>query len=204
MEYGISSRAYLNRARKQLDENTTEALFYAAFELRCGIESRLLQYWEANKHIHQMKKAGWEIPKIARDLEKAFIRRDKIARIDILDSAGKALRTSLYFTPVTKELEAEGGRIGNLMHCPQSFRASDDPWWNETRQFLEQVYRELQKANKGTLLGIPVLERKTNKVHLEMETRPGENIEDLQKKIGELGERLMVAVEYLDDIPENV
>jgi len=204
MEYSISSRAYLNRARKQLDENTVEALFYAAFELRCGIESRLLQYWEANKHIHQMKKAGWRIPKIARDLEKAFIRRDKIARIDILDSAEKSLRTSLYFTPVTKELEAEGGRIGDLMHCPQLFRASDDQWWKETRQFLEQVYIELQKANKGTLLGIPVLERETNKVHFEMETRQGENIEELQKKIGELGQRLVLAVEYLDNLPEDI
>jgi len=204
MEYSINSKAYLNRARRQLDENTKEALFYAAFELRCGIESRLLQYWEANKHIHQMKKAGWEIPKIARDLEKAFIRRDKIARIDVLDSAGRDLRISLYFTPVTKELEALGGQIGNLMHCPQSFRASDDPWWDQTREFLEQVYAKLQKANRGTLLGIPVLERKTNRVHLEMETRPGENIEDLQRKMGELGERLMVEVNYLDDLPENV
>jgi len=204
MEYSINSKAYLNRARRQLDENTKEALFYAAFELRCGIESRLLQYWEANKHIHQMKKAGWEIPKIARDLEKAFIRRDKIARIDVLDSAGRDLRISLYFTPVTKELEALGGQIGNLMHCPQSFRASDDPWWDQIREFLERVYTKLQKANRGTLLGIPVLERKTNRVHLEMEARPGENIEDLQRKMGELGERLMVEVNYLDDLPENV
>lgn len=90
------------------------------------------------------------------------------------------------------------------MHCPQLFRASDDPWWGQTREFLEQVYAKLQKANRGTLLGIPVLERKTNSVHLEMETRPGENIEDLQRKMGELGERLMVEVNYLDDLPENV
>jgi len=90
------------------------------------------------------------------------------------------------------------------MHCPQSFGNSDDPSWNETRQFLECVYKELQKANKGTLLGVPVLERKTNKVHLEMEPGLEENIEDLQKKIGMLGERLMVAVEYISDVPENL
>lgn len=204
MEYSINSKAYLNRARKWLDENTKEGLFYAAFELRCGIESRLLQYWEANKHIHQMKKAGWEIPKIARDLEKAFIRRDKIARIDVLDSAGRELRISLYFTPVTKDLEALGGKIGNLMHCPKQFRTSDDPWWDQTREFLEQVYAELEKANKGTLLGVPVLQRKTNSVHLEMETKSGENIEDLQRKLGELGERILIEVHYLDDLPENV
>jgi len=204
MEYSISSKAYLKRARKQLDENTKEGLFYAAFELRCGIESRLLQYWEANKHIHQMRKAGWEIPKIARDLEKAFIRRDKIARIDVLDSAGTELRTSLYFTPVTKDLEALGGKIGNLIHCPKLFRTSDDPWWGQTREFLEQVYAGLEKANKGTLLGVPVLERKTNRVHMEMETKPGENIEDLQRKLGELGERILIEVNYLDDLLENV
>lgn len=204
MEYSISSKAYLRRARKQLDENTKEGLFYAAFELRCGIESRLLQYWEANKHIHQMRKAGWEIPKIARDLEKAFIRRDKITRIDVLDSAGTELRISLYFTPVTKDLEALGRKIGNLIHCPKLFRTSDDPWWGQTREFLEQVYAGLEKANKGTLLGVPVLERKTNRVHMEMETKPGENIEDLQRKLGELGERILIEVNYLDDLPENV
>lgn len=204
MEYSIDSKAYLNRARKQLDENTKEGLFYAAFELRCGIESRLLQYWEANRSIHQLKKAGWEIPKIARDLEKAFIRRDKIARIDVLDSAGIEHRISLYFTPVTKDLEALGGKIGNLMHCPELFRTSDDPWWDQTREFLEQVYAELEKANKGTLLGVPVLQRKTNSVHLEIETKPGESIEDLQSKLGGLGERVLIKVNYLDDLPENV
>lgn len=62
MEYSINSKAYLNRARKRLDENTKEGLFYAAFELRSGIASRLLQYWEANKHIHQMKKSWLEDP----------------------------------------------------------------------------------------------------------------------------------------------
>ncbi|MDG7041562.1 MAG: hypothetical protein JRN22_00725 [Nitrososphaerota archaeon] len=204
MEYSISSKAYLDRARKQLDENTKEGLFYAAFELRCGIESRLLQYWDANQHIHEMKKSGWEIPKIARDLEKAFIRKDKVARFDVLDSTSGEVRISLYFTPVTKDLEALGGKIGNLMHCPKVFRDSDDPWWDETRELLEQAYAQLKKANKGMLLGVPVLQRETNKIHLEMEVRPGENIEDLQGAIGKVGQSMLVEVKYLDDLPENV
>jgi hypothetical protein len=49
MPYGIHARDYLTRARLRLDEQSPAGLFYAAFELRCGIESRLRQYIEAQR-----------------------------------------------------------------------------------------------------------------------------------------------------------
>ncbi len=51
MKYGTHSRGYLARARQRLDEGSFESLFYAAFELRCGIEARLQQYEEALVNI---------------------------------------------------------------------------------------------------------------------------------------------------------
>jgi hypothetical protein len=46
-DYGISSRDYLARARGELVSGRPERLFYAAFELRAGIEQRLHEYLEA-------------------------------------------------------------------------------------------------------------------------------------------------------------
>ena len=49
MVYGINAESYLSRARKQLDEGTQNGLFYSAFELRCGVETRLHEYLDAYK-----------------------------------------------------------------------------------------------------------------------------------------------------------
>ena len=62
MGYGVHSESYLERARKRLDEGTLEGLFYAALELRCGVEARLHQYLEAYKRIALKKKRKWRIP----------------------------------------------------------------------------------------------------------------------------------------------
>ena len=45
-QYKITSRDYLSRARICLDEGSNRFLFYAAFELRCGIEARMREYLE--------------------------------------------------------------------------------------------------------------------------------------------------------------
>lgn len=66
MSYGTHSKDYLTRARQRLDEGSPESLFYAAFELRCGIEARLQQYEEALANIAKIRRAGWRIPKVAK------------------------------------------------------------------------------------------------------------------------------------------
>jgi hypothetical protein len=56
--YGADVYAYLVRARGQLDSQGYDALFYAAFELRCAVESRLQQYLNAREDIAKHKKKG--------------------------------------------------------------------------------------------------------------------------------------------------
>lgn len=203
MEYGTHSRDYLARARKLLDEGSFESLFYAAFELRCGIEARLHQYDEALGNITRNKKGGWRIVKLAKNIEKVFRTGDKIARVDFCDSATESVRCSLYYTPVNKDLRAMAGQIGNLLHFLKEYKAPESHWWDETRNFLKLVYKELSKANKGTLLGVPLLHHETRRVHLEMELRQGENVEDQINAIGAIGKRLLISVDYLDDLPET-
>ena len=67
MDYRIHSRDYLQRARKRLDSGTPDALFHAAFELRCGIEARMQQYLEAQEHISESLKVSTHT---LRDLQK--------------------------------------------------------------------------------------------------------------------------------------
>ncbi len=73
MDYKISSRDYLKRAKKRLDEGSLESLFYASFELRCGVEARMQEYLAAQKDVSKKKKHGWKIPKSAKSLENIDI-----------------------------------------------------------------------------------------------------------------------------------
>lgn len=200
MQYSIHSRDYLARARKRLAEGSLESLFYAAFELRCGIEARLQQYEEALADITKIRRAGWEIPKVAKNIERAFRTGDKIVRVSVSDYATKHILYSFYYTPVNRNLIAMSGKIGDLLHFPKKYRDPDDPWWNDKRAFLEQVYEELQKANAGTLLSVPLWNPKTRRAYFQTEGSLGQKM----KAQISIGETYLMAVDYLDDLPNTI
>ncbi len=202
MDYRIHSREYLARARKRLDEDTPEGLFYAAFEIRCGIESRLRQYLDAQHDISEKKRKGWQIAKLARNLEAAFVSGDKIIEFAISDKDNGPRRYTLYYTPVTKKLQKMGEKIGDLMHGMKRFRPEDDPWWKKTREFLESAYDELAKASVGNMLGAPLIDPKTQRISFTAEPRPDENITDPMRAIGQVGTVVYAAVSYLKVLPE--
>jgi hypothetical protein len=87
-------------------------LFYAAFELRCGIERRVHDYVDALKHISERKKRGWKIIGKAKELEKAFQSGDKIIELAILDEKSGELWFNLYYTPgeIPSMILIRGGR----------------------------------------------------------------------------------------------
>lgn len=199
MQYGIDSRDFLARARQCLDEGSLESIFYAAFELRCGIEARLQQYEEVLADIAKIKRAGWKIPKVARNIERVFRTGDKIARVNVCDEATEKVLCSFYYTPVNKDLRAMAGQIGDLLHFPKEYRAAENPWWNEKRTFLEQVYKELQKANIGTLMCVPLLDPETGHAHFVTDIEPDGKI----KEQIPIGKRCLITVDYLDDLPEE-
>jgi hypothetical protein len=80
MSYGISSRDYLQRAMTRIAEGSSEVLFYAAFELRCGIEARMQEYLHAWDHVSKKKRNGWRIAELGRNIERAFRARDTFVR----------------------------------------------------------------------------------------------------------------------------
>jgi hypothetical protein len=204
MGYGVLSESYLERARERLEEGTLGGLFYAAFELRCGVEARLHQYLEAYKRIALRKKRKWRIPELVEDLEKAIIAgdfpvEDEIIRLNIVGGKDREVRATFYYTPVTSKLCKMAGMVGNLMHHPQLYRNTDDNWWVETRAFLEEMHTELSKASQGTLIGLPSLNmgERTASFMLEID---GEDIDEILKKIGKIGEHLIIETHYVDEI----
>jgi len=204
MDYRIHSRDYMRRARICLDEDNPQSMFYAAFELRCGIEARMQQYLEAQNHISSKMKRGWQIAQLGKNIEKTFRTGDKIIEFAIHDRDAKILLDVLYYTPVNSKLKKMGERLGNYLHVMKEHHDEDDRWWATSRRFLEDVYVELQKANVGTLLGVPLINRRTKSVDMSIEPAEGEDSETLLRRIGVPGTQIMVRVSYLDELPSSL
>jgi hypothetical protein len=203
MNYGAHSRDYLYRARQRLDEQKPEALFYAAFELRCGIEARMEEYLEAQKHISKKKKKGWRIADLSKNIEAVFQSGDNVIAFIVHNETTREILHEFYYTPVNSGLRKMGEQLGNHLHSMKRYKPEEDQWWSDLRETLEQTYEELRKANIGTMLGAPLLDPKTNTVRFTSEVRNGESAEDILEKLA-IGRSVVVQVRYLDDVPAHV
>ena len=199
MEYHTSSRDYLKRAKAKLKEGTPESLFYAAFELRCGIEQRMREYLEAWDHVSEKKKQGWRFPELGRTIDHTFKLGDKVARFTITSDKKDKIYGVFYYTPVSSELKEMAGRIGNYLHAFREYKPPTDEWWNETRTYLENVYVELRKACSGTLLGAPLVSP-DGKMSMPMQF--DEKAAEI-KELG-MGGQAIMTVEYLDEYPSEL
>ena len=203
MEYGISSRDYLLRARERLGEGTKQALFYAAFELRCGIESRMHQYLEVWDHISKKKKEGWKIADLGRGVQQAFRSGNEIARLEVHDEKSQILMAILYYTPVSPCLQKHGERLGSYLHSMKEFRKPDDLWWNYSREDLEIIAAQLEGANRGTLLGPPLVRKQGGSAHIAMniELLPGSDATTVLRTLKASTRLLTFRVKYLERLP---
>jgi hypothetical protein len=201
--YQIGSRDYLSRARRLLDDHSAESTFYAAFELRAGIESRMQQYLDAQKHVPRKHAKAWQIGKLGQHIETAFGESgNKVVSFAFHDPETHRSVGRLYYTPVTQNLRNMGQRLGEHLHAMIQYRPPDDEWWNETRGFLEEVYRELQIANAGTLVGVPLLDKETKVFTTYIEVLPGDDSEAARRLLRK-GSNYLVKIEYLDEFPHR-
>ena len=198
--YKTDARAYLQRARCRLNEGTREALFYAAFELRCGVEARLQQYGDAHDELSRQLKRGWQIEKLAKGLDRVFQSGDKIVALELWDSGRKHKLGVLYYTPVGKDLRKDGQKLGELLHALKFSKCKSDEFWEKTRQTLEQVARALDSATVGTLLGPPLRHPETGEVRLKVEGQESELMSHM-KAGAESGESMWMKVEYFNRLP---
>jgi len=200
MSYKIGSRDYLSRARERLDENKPESLFYAALELRFGIEARLKKYLDANIELSKKKKNGWQIAVLGKNVENVFKQSNKLVRFKIYDEHQKKELGELLYTPVSKKLIKDGEKIGKLLHSNRHFETQDLDWSSKTKDFLEAVYRELELANKGTLLGPPLYSPRLDKVDLNIEFYEGYNPRAMSDEAGGVGAKIIIEISYPDSL----
>jgi hypothetical protein len=205
--YDVSSRGYLLRAKRQIAAGTPEALFYAAQELRSGVTARLQEYAHAHLEILRQKKVGWEIPRLARNLEQAFKTGQHVVRLSILT---RPALSSIYFTPVTRQLQSAAGQLGELLH-PVIYRSAEHPWWLQKWALLRRTYDQLEKANRGQLLGPPLLSRSTGKLSIRVafamkrEQEAHKRMWDPVHLDAQIAAKVVeqLEVKYLDEVPDD-
>lgn len=197
--YGLSSRDYLARARAELASGQPERLFYAAFELRAGVEHRLHEYLEAWEETRRRKARGWKVTKLGAQLDRVFRHGDTVAEIIFLDEDASTYIGRALYTPVTRALRREAERLGESLHAGKVARGRDDPWWSAFRRSLESTADQLSDATTGSLMAPPLMQRSTGVVSTIIEVvTPEDRV--LAERI-QVGGRFVVQVRYHGSVP---
>jgi hypothetical protein len=181
MKYGITSRDYLARAKLCHKNNGVEFLFYAGFEIRCGVEARMQEYLEFQEHISKKKRQGWRVAELSRNIEDVFRlgERDAILRIRHKDT--KQVQFEARYTPVRASLRKRVEKLGNYLHSVKKYHASDDEFWGKFRADVEKAVEELERATTGRLLGPLLLHPNKKNVYMKLEC-PTEAEQNIVKK----------------------
>lgn len=201
MDYGVRSHDYLQRARQRLDEGTPEGLLYAALELRSGIEARIQMYLAAQTESDKLRKDGWKVAVLGKELERRFKLGEKTIHIQVLDKDDDTVIDSWFYTPVTRKLRTLHGKLGNSLHALKRFRATNDPWWQQAREFMEDVYVELEKATRGNLMSVPLMNPENREVQFTL--TPADDDESRARLSSITAHRQYVLrVSYVDEAPQ--
>ena len=203
VSYDVSSRGYLSRARMRLDEGLREALFYAAFELRCGVESRLQEYLQPHVETLNLAKDGWRISAMSKKLERDYSSGEQIARLRVLSENTRSVIGTWFHTPVTASLRNKAEHLGEYLHATVPHRPPDHSWWGELRSTLESLYADLWLATRGRLLSMPLLNRGTGELVVSIEPDDGVSVTDLRNLMLP-GSRAVIDIAYLAVAPESL
>jgi len=180
--YRVSAEGYLARAQTQLALGSSEALFYAAFELRACIEARQDQYLDAQRAYARGIPRSWKIGNQRRELSRIF-EGQKIQLIRIRLSSG--LETFRYI-PVVPGLSKAAEQLGDVLHAQEKFREKDDPWWLTLREWISRIAVHAEYCCAGELLcpclvragmGSLAVDLKNNLMSVLPEIRPGKTFE---------------------------
>ena len=178
MSYGIKAKDYLERAKMLLKDNSEASLYYAAFEIRCGIEARMSEYLAVQTHISAKKKRGWQVSKLASNIEEAFRLGEQSAVIKIIDKTNPGVILDLRYTPVRKRARKIAEKLGNYLHQSKRFNEPNSNYWPNFRKLLDQGVEELEFSLSGILLGPPLTNPKTGQGDLNLEA-PEHGAEDM-------------------------
>src|SRR3989442_12831616 len=133
-----SSKAFLARARQRVAEAAPERLFYAAFDLRWGIEARLHEYHDAAEEVATLSKLGWHVSGLEKGINRAYKLGDRIASLEIQAPTTNEVRERFLYTPVSKRTRQIAERLGDYLHYTKRVRPHDEAWFNGFRSLVNQ------------------------------------------------------------------
>lgn len=180
-KHHITAHAFLQRAQAQLDRfdaGEVYRLFYAALELRFGIEARLYEYLRATYKNQGKSTASiteYVATRLLNKLSKADPNVESKVSLTVTDEQS-GVSSRLEFTPVTRKLAQMHGRLGGLLHYTVFHK---NPRWHfkpdlngeftltECRRFLGEVAEELRQATAGRLLCHPQFNEMVREVQEE-------------------------------------
>jgi hypothetical protein len=195
--YPIAPENYLKRASYCLKQQDPQFLFYAALNLRCGIEARMREYLDVWPHISKSEKNNWKLEKLGKSCKRYFLENDTIQEITMLLEDG--YQTSLRYHPITNELIRLGMYLGTLLHDQKKYRGKQDGWWLEQRLLLQNAGAHLDFACRGDLLGPALMRREEGEKVVTVcstfiDSEKHRTLHD-RMKIGKVG---ILKVEYLE------
>jgi hypothetical protein len=167
-EYIFYPEDYLKRGYNCLKNGKREYLFYAALELRCGIEARLREHLSDMEAVSKSIRNGWQIGFLGKEIEKIFKNRENgyLFNID-LKKGSKSIM--LLYTPVSLRLQEIGNRLGDYLHAQKKEYMEDDPWWDNFKKLLIEGHEHLAVAMMGTLTRPPL--RNPNTLEIKLSAR---------------------------------
>ncbi len=111
----VSASSYLARAKELLATKDKASLFYAALELRCGIEARMQEHLSVAHGITKAQAEQWEIKKLGRSIDTAFGLGDSMLIVFLNMVDGRSCQ--FIYVPVSNRLQEIGKRCGDYLHA---------------------------------------------------------------------------------------
>jgi hypothetical protein len=154
--YDTSSRGYLARAKSNFDCQENVSLFYAAFELRCGVEARLKEYVvKGHADSVSFRKIPWKIKKLAKMLAGSSKIHDKRFIFTFIHPKTGEKHYAAY-NPVSGKLRKIAEKLGDYLHCADQNQVLKPMFFSQFRRLVKQGIEELALATAGTLIAPPV------------------------------------------------
>lgn len=190
--FRIGSHHYLQRAQNELVQGTHASLLYAVLELRCAVEARLREVLEPHPHVSRKEKKAYQIGALESTVSKKLMDCDTGANIT-LQSEGYLL--TLRYIPVSSALRKFAERAGNYLHA-MMIRPTDE-YMQKIRSEADACAAALEECLGGQLLGPPLVDKRTGKVHMTAELIDGNEDKEAElRRFIAPGKRLICKVEY--------
>ena len=191
--YCTDPDSYLRRARHCLDQANTDFLFYAAYELRCFVETRQEEYLHFQESYRRSLPKRWNVGKQAAELKKIFGREDmQVAIIRYPDE----YEYEASHIPVSPSLQKSVEQLGRLLHSQDG--DIDNAKAVLLRRALTTIWDAASECNSGNLMS-PILRneedgRPIGEIKLKLKKDEAEAFMERNKK----GSQITISVGYRD------